>query len=161
MFVDPSWQGGGRWDNPGTYTLMYLSEAADGAVGETFQGFQRWTVDMFLHPASGHRRHLITYELPAAERVVDLDNAQVLIERSIRPSQVASKNTFVTQGIARALYDDLHASTSGIRWWSSLASEWGAYALWDWQRLETRAVSPLEVDNPAVMAAATRLGRLI
>jgi hypothetical protein len=159
LFVDPAWQGGGRWDNPSHYTLLYLSEHADGAVAETFQGFDRWTPAMFRHPAAGADRQLITYDLPTAARVTDLDDARFLADQHIRPSRVASKNTVTTQGIALRLHTDLGATTVGLRWWSSLDADWIAYALWDRRRLTLERVEPLTITHPAVTAAARRLGR--
>jgi hypothetical protein len=41
LYVPP--QGGGRIDNPGKYSVLYLSDAAAGAVAEAFGRFPEWT----------------------------------------------------------------------------------------------------------------------
>lgn len=159
LFVDPAWQGGGRWDNPSQYDLLYLSEHADGAVAEIFQGFDTWTPVMFHHPAAGFDRQLVTYDLPAKARVIDLDDARFLDDHHIRPSRVASKNTVITQDIALRLHTDLGTTTVGLKWWSSLDADWTSYALWNRRLLTLEKIEPLTITHPAVVAAARRLGR--
>lgn len=159
LFVDPAWQGGGRWDNPSRYALVYVSEHADGAVAETFQGFATWSAAMFHHPATGLDRQLVTYDLSVKARVIDLDDAHFLDEHHIRPSRVASKNTMTTQGIALRLHADFGATTVGLKWWSSLDADWTAYALWDRRHLTVERTELLTITHPAMTAAARRLGR--
>ncbi|MBI1790737.1 MAG: RES domain-containing protein, partial [Acidobacteria bacterium] len=41
LYIPP--QGGGRLDNPELYSVLYLSDAASGAIAEAFGRFPEWS----------------------------------------------------------------------------------------------------------------------
>lgn len=156
LYVHPA-QGGGRWDNPDSYLVLYLAASPECAVAEVFQGLSVWRAEMLLHPASGLERALLTVELPAPTRWCDLDDAQTLVEFATRPSRVVTKNTASTQFLAQRIFDS--GRYAGIRWWSSVDADMVVYALWDMTDVRAVRSEALTVDHPALTAAAHRLAK--
>lgn len=150
-------QGGGRWDNPSSYLLLYLSAHADGAVAETFQNLTAFTSSMFRHPGSGLDRWLITYDLPSSARLCVLDDLHVLRKLEVRPSRIVTKNTATTQPLAQQIFD--LNTYDGIQWWSSIDADMVVVALWNIALLRVLKAEPLDIAHPAVAAAATRLAK--
>ncbi len=102
-------QGTGRHDNPGRYGCLYLSESPMSAVAEALVPF-RGTGEL-------SQRMLIRANLPLAlaqidcaddEKVIDLDDPDVLTRTRLRPSRVATKARAVTQAMP-------HVSSTSIR----------------------------------------------
>jgi len=158
-------QGHGRVDVIGADT-WYFGLTPECSVGESFANQRVWTEDMFEMPSVG-RRALGVFELPDDLSLLDLDDANALVERALRPTQVIVRNLGVTQGWARRIYDERRADGSrrwaGIRWWSFVHPAWGALALWVDRNAVTPhrfvAAEPLHLEHPAVVAAATTLNR--
>jgi hypothetical protein len=69
LYVPP--QGGGRIDNPGKYSVLYLSDAAAGAVAEAFGRFPEWTPAILEGSPSlpGSARAIARYRLAEDARI--------------------------------------------------------------------------------------------
>ena len=103
------------------------------------------------------------FQLSDSCPLLDLDDANNLVERSLRPSQVVTLNRGITQQWALRIWNELGSSRhrwDGIRWWSRHSSDWPVVALWtgapkcvDTEDLSTR--------HKAVVEAAGVLNRQI
>lgn len=162
QYLHPA-QGAGRLDNPREYQCWYLSAEASGAAGEVFGDLARWSDGMFGFPAlPGARRTLGTYEIPDDTPLVDLDDAQNLLDRGLRPTQVIGSNRPVTQAWALRIFNErAHGGTrkwNGVRWWSYHRPQWRIFGLWE---IEPRCVDTgaLDVGHPAIVDAARTLVR--
>jgi hypothetical protein len=163
-------QGGGRWDNPALYDTWYLSTSPEGAIAETFGNLPEWGPTMFETPfLPGGRRALATFSVPDDLSMVNLDDAQTLVERGMRPTQVVIRNPGYTQGQAARAFaerDSLgNRRWAGISWWSFHRPIFTNLALWE------TATSPapltlvsetlLDLDDPTVVESARILARPI
>jgi hypothetical protein len=160
-------QGAGRLDNPNEYECLYLSAEASGAVGEVFGQLSQWSVDMFTFPAApGATRALGTYELADEAPVLDLDDAQTLLDRGLRPTQVIERNRPTTQAWALRVFREIDQSRrgarkwDGVRWWSYQRPYWRIYGLWG-PRPHCVQVDALDLAHPSVVDAAQALARPI
>ncbi|MDX1390375.1 MAG: RES domain-containing protein, partial [Acidobacteriota bacterium] len=96
MYVPPM-QGRGRVDNPEHYRVLYASDAPIGAIAEAFRNHAVWTVDLFRSPALPDASlALATYDARRAS-FLDLDDAQTLLDRELRPSDVVTRDRDRTQ----------------------------------------------------------------
>jgi hypothetical protein len=161
-------QTAGRWDNARAYALRYLSLSQAGAVGETFGNIGAWSEEMFETPfLPGARRALAVFEVDDDLPVLDLDDPRELARRSIRPSQVVTRNPVVTQALALDAFRELDDAGSprwaGLRWWSFHRPVWFNVALWETPDrsapLRLVRVEPLSLSHAAVEDAATTLVR--
>ena len=161
----------GRWDNPDLYTTWYFGESPVAAVAESFASLSRWTADMFDYPAlPGARRTLLTAHVDETVSLLDLDDAQTLLDWRLRPTQVVTRNRTATQECARRFHLDSHrdgtAKWAGLRWWSIHRPQWGLVALWSppGQPLDlplTVEEEPLSLAHPAVVEAGRTLAKHI
>ena len=152
-------QGHGRVDNPEEYLTLYACDEPDGAVGEAFGNHAVWTPDLLEGPPAlpDSRRALAVIDAKAVE-VVDLDDPAALSERTLRPSQVVTRNRPVTQRWALSIFHE--ARWGGVRWWSYHDPEWGSFGLWDVGRLRVVEVRPLGDEVDDVRAVADRMCRV-
>jgi hypothetical protein len=158
LYVHPD-QGKGRWDNPAWYLAWYMAQESTSAVGEVFAGVGTWRDEMFVFPQiRGARRALGVYRLPDDLPYVDLDDAQTLVQRKMRPSQVVERNRPYTQGKALEIYQE--KEWTGIRWWSFHRPQWRVWCLWDIDP-ECEDVQELDVSHVSVRDAATVLAKPI
>ena len=158
LYVWPR-QGRGRVDDPdGTYSVLYASDAPAGAVAERFGDFAAWPPEMFDGPVAlpDSRLALATIDAGPA-RLLDLDDAAVLVELGLRPSEVVTRDRRVTQRWARRVHDA--GRWAGVGWWSYRDPRWRSYGVWDRSALRVVAVEPLDLDHPAVRDAAEVLSR--
>ena len=160
-FVPPS-QGGGRLDNPDVYAVRYFAESAAAAAAERFGELAEWSPSMFLQRSQA-RLALAVFEIPDVVRRIDMDDAQVLVDRSIRPTQVVRRDNAVTQSWALQLFEERVSRRGerrwdGVRWWSWYRPEWTVLGLWSGQA-ELVGVERLDLNHPAVREAAIALGR--
>lgn len=127
----PANQGAGRWDNPDHYLTMYVATSPEAAIGETFAAHAVWTREVLIPPRlNGAVRRLGIYETSAGGHPpLDLDDAAMLLERSVRPSQVVIRDRERTQQIALDAF--LEGRWSGVKWWSMHWPEWVLQALWE------------------------------
>jgi hypothetical protein len=179
----PMLQGGGRLDNPGQYSVRYFAESPAGAVGERFGELAHWVPAMFRQPSrEGRERRLAlaTFELPASVRILDLDDAAVLLERDLRPTDVVRRNPAVTRAWALRIHQESSGRSSGgssarssggtsgrggrrwdgVRWWSWYRAEWPIVGIWD-GAVELLDVQPLTLSHPSVHEAAGLLARVL
>ena len=107
----------------------------------------------------GSVRALVEYEVGDHAQICDLDDARRLTDLGLRPSRVVTRDRDVTQAWARKLYDDGHFA--GVRWWSYYNPDWGSIGLWDIAALNVADVVILTADDPAFVAAAAEIVRII
>ncbi|MEA2291383.1 MAG: hypothetical protein QOF17_403 [Solirubrobacteraceae bacterium] len=158
LYVHPG-QGKGRWDNPSSYLAWYMAHEPAGAVGEAFADLNAWRDAMFAFPQiPGAERALGVYRLADDLPYVDLDDAQTLLDRGMRPSQVIERNRPYTQGRALEIYEE--KKWNGIRWWSFHRPQWRVWCLWDIVP-NCEDVQHLDVSHLAVRDAAATLARPI
>ena len=157
-------QGNGRVDNPRLYDVWYLSLTEAGAVGEVFASHPEWNDEVFdFKKLPGARFALHTFSIPDNCRIIDLDDAQYLADRGLRPTQIVSLNRTVTQAWAENLFHEQAASGpawDGARWWSRLHPDWPVVGLWRTKPTFVRT-STLALTHPAVVDAAQTLNRVI
>jgi len=153
-------QGDGRHDNPDRYGCLYVSEDPVSTVLEAFAPFRGTGV---LSPAA-----LIRAGLPLAlarlafseePRLIDLDEASVLLRTNLRPSIIATNDRTVTQVYAACLFDQ-HPDVAGLRWWSTLEASFANLTLYDRaaSNMSLDGVEPLTLAHPATRDAAEMLG---
>jgi hypothetical protein len=151
-------QGAGRVDNPEHYAVLYVSDAAAGAVAEAFGNHAVWTPMLLLGRPDlpGSVRALATFDVARIE-TLDLDDARRLVERELRPSAVVARDRAVTQSWALRVYREKR--WAGIRWWSHYDSRWGSFGFWDVSRLKLVDIVPLAPEHSALAEAASALSR--
>lgn len=160
LYVWPR-QGAGRIDDPaGGYRVLYAATGREAAVAEALGRYPRWTPPVLAAPPAappGSVLALVSYD--GAPAVCDLDDAGRLLALQLRPSRVVTRDRAVTQAWARRLYDT--GEWEGVSWWSAYDAEWTSVGLWDHSSLSVVDVTPLRLDDPAVVAAAERILRPI
>ena len=157
LYVHPD-QGRGRWDNPGAYRAVYAAGSPSGAIGEAFAGLSTWSAAMLPFPSvAGSVRTLGLYGFDEeAHALLDLDDARMLLERSLRPTDVVIRNRPRTQGIARAVHAE--GTWAGMSWWSMHRPQWTLYVIWLPDVLRIERVEPVP-GHPALLDASQLLAR--
>lgn len=153
-------QGSGRHDNPDLYGALYVSRAPVAAVAERIQAFRGQRLDEAdLRRADGTSFALASVDDAGVGRMVDLDDSRMLLQRSLRPSSVATSDRGATQTIARALFGE---GLVGFGWWSALDASWANLTLFAERCVGALRLvgepEPLTLGHPAVRAAADALG---
>ena len=108
-----------------------------------------------LRPAlylRGSVRALATYELSDALHCCDLDDGSELTARTLRPSNIVTRDYSITQAWALRIYQE--ARWAGIGWWSRMDSRWANMALWDTTQLDVITIEILRLNHPAIVDAA-------
>ena len=151
-------QGKGRWDNPTLYLVRYLALSPEAAIGETFGDLQTWSPAMLAFPSlPGAQRRLGTYRFDeTASPLLDLDDAEVLARRHLRPTQVVIKNLPRTQQVAADIFAE--GRWAGIQWWSYQRPQWTVAALWASVGVTCDDVADI-AGHPALEDAARRLAK--
>ncbi len=167
LYVPIDRQGGGRFDNPHRYAALYAAMSPQGAVGETFGNASVWIGAEVTRAKEGRPRCLVSFEIPDAATLRDLDDPRVLVSLGLRPSDVARRNRDHTQEIAQSLW--LERATTpmlGLRWRSYWRPEWEEVVMWSdgtnppwFPSGSVVAVEELGIDHPAVVLAADVLPR--
>ena len=154
-------QGGGRLDNPGLYSVLYLSDAASGAIAEAFGRFPEWTPAILKGSPTlpGSERAIARYRLPDDTLVCDLDDPKQLQHLGLRPSDVVTRNYIRSRAWARRIYEQ--NLWIGVRWWSYYDPRWASIGLWETNRLELEEVQPLRLDHASLIEAAQTIARRI
>ena len=152
-------QGGGRIDNPDSYSVLYLSDAAAGAIAEAFGRFPEWTAAMLEGSPSlpGSVRALGRYTLANDESVCNLDDPKKLLRLALRPSDIVSRDYARTRAWALRIHNRGH--WAGVRWWSYYDSKWASFGLWRTDRVKLEDVYPLTLNLPALREAARTIVR--
>lgn len=158
LYLHPG-QGKGRWDNPAWYLAWYMAHEPTSAVGEALADVTTWRDEIFAFAQiPGARRALGVYRLADDLPYVDLDDAQTLVERGMRPSQVVERNRSYSQAKALEIYQEKR--WQGIRWWSLHRPQWRVWCLWDIDPV-CEEIQPLDVSHAAVRDAACALAKPI
>jgi len=163
-------QGRGRADNPAEYDTWYFALQPEAAIGEIRGDLAVWRPDTFATPfLPGGYYALGRYQIPDELPLLDLDDAQNLLDRGLRPTQVIARNRPTTQSMALRIF--LEANTdgtrkwAGIRWWSFQRPHWTVLALWvpPQRPIPHKFIDadPLDLDNPSVVDAAVSLSKPI
>jgi hypothetical protein len=139
-----------------------VSGAPAGAVAERFGTFAEWGDWLLEHPR-GFDAQLVTFDLAEDRPVLDLDDAQTLLERSLRPSRMVTRDRQATQAWASAVHHEQR--WAGITWWSYYDPDWASGGLWcapgegAIPGLVVVAVESLGADHPAVIEAGRSMLR--
>ncbi len=155
----------GRWDNSDLYDSWYFSRSQVGAVAESFYSKSRWIPEVFLTP-QGHPRAIAEFELSQDEpELLDLDDAETLLELDIAPSRVVVHDLGVTQTLARRIFETSGEQFSGLSWWSSQMPSETSVVLWGSEGepppgIRLVGIQNLSVEHPAVIEAAAKLFRV-
>ncbi|MGH7899695.1 MAG: RES domain-containing protein [Candidatus Binatia bacterium] len=156
-------QGAGRHDNPDLYGAMYVSEVAVAAVAEPIAHLRGQRLEDADLERAGIRLALVSLDAAIDGRLWDLDDPRVLLERNLRPSQVATRFREQTRRQAADLFR-ARPSRDGLRWWSALEASWINVTLFERaaRRLFVAAPpEPLNLVHPVVREAAAVLGMSI
>ncbi|MGI8416192.1 MAG: RES domain-containing protein [Nakamurella sp.] len=127
----------GAWpsNNPSHYDTRYFALQPEVAIGEVLGDLPRWSDEVFLrsHLPTGRLalgRYRILDQLP----VLDMDDAQNLLDRGLRPTQVTARNRPVTQSWSLRVFREVNSDGSrkwaGIRWWSFQRPHRTMFTLW-------------------------------
>lgn len=154
-------QGGGRLDNPGTYSVLYLSDTAAGAIAEAFGRFPEWTQSILegLPSMPKSVRALARYQLADGALVCNLDDPRQLLALGLRPSDAVSRDYNRTRAWARRIHEQ--STWVGVRWWSYYDPAWHSFGLWDIGNLVLSQVTPLRLDNPDLLEASRTIVRRV
>ena len=154
-------QGGGRLDNPELYRVLYLSDAASGAIAEAFGRFPEWLPAILAGSPSlpGSARAIASYRLADDALLCDLDDPEQLRALRLRPSDVVSRDYDRTRAWSRRIYEQ--RGWVGVRWWSYYDPRWASVGLWKFNRLALAEVRPLRLDDPALIEASRTIARRI
>lgn len=161
-------QGSFRLDNPDLYTTSYFSATPEGAIGESFGDLVTWSDAMFETPyLPAGRRVLGIFEIPDDTALLDLDNANNLAARALRPTDVVSRVRPATQAWARNIFFEKDTGGNrlwrGVRWWSFHRPHWTVFGIWvePGEPLLHNLVDieSLSATHPAVVSAQATLSR--
>lgn len=156
LHVPRIYQGSSRHDNPSRYGALYASREALSAVAEWLR---RWRGQELrnrdLLRADGARMALVSLDDRGLDPLLSLDDPRILVARTLRPSEVATRDRRRTRPVALAIYEDGHP---GFEWWSTLEGSWINVTLFEDRsvdRLEPAGdPEPLTADHPAMIEAA-------
>ncbi|HYH27622.1 MAG TPA: RES family NAD+ phosphorylase [Actinomycetota bacterium] len=148
-------QGASRHDNPRRYGALYAARRPVSAVAEWMRQFTGRRVGaLAFEPRPGARIALVELDDSALSAIPELDDPHELLDRGLRPSQVATRIRKMTQRQALAIYEE---GASGFAWWSAVESSWINVTLFADRTVEAMTVgepSPLTTEHPAVVEAA-------
>lgn len=106
---------------------------------------------------------MTTFDLADDRPMLDLDDAEALATRSLRPSRVVTRQQATTQAWAAGAFAE--GMWSGVAWWSYHDPDWSSCGLWcppseaTIEGLTVSSVEDLHADHPAVIAAGASLLR--
>lgn len=125
----------GRIDNANHYDTWYLSETPEGAIGEVFGNLAEWSDDMFLSRfVPSGRRVLGVFDMPDDTPLLDLDDANNLLQWGLRPRQVVIRDRAMTQGWALRIFQHRDGAGrrmyDGVKWWSFQRPQWTVFGIW-------------------------------
>ena len=107
----------------------------------------------------GSHRALAKFCLPVETAICNLDDPAQLIELSLRPSQVVTREYRTSQDWALAIFE--RQRWNGVKWWSYFDSRWFSYALWNHTDVALSSIRPIHLDDAALAEAAEVLTRRI
>jgi hypothetical protein len=117
---------------------------------------------MFANPGLvGSRRSLVTYKILDDLPLLDLDDANNLLERGLRPTQVVGRNRSATQTWALRIFDERNDRGArmwdGVKWWSIHRPQWEIIGYWGRATPTVVKVERLTISHPALIDAADAL----
>jgi hypothetical protein len=142
----------------------YLALSQAGAVAEVLGNHAEWVDGLFDVPGLGLRRHLLTVEIDdtIVARIVDVDDARFLLDRGLRPSEIAGRARTRTRSLAADLFSE---GATGIRFWSYHRPEWTNAVLFvppfTPDHVGVASAEEMHLDMPCVAAASQMLCRPI
>jgi hypothetical protein len=162
LFVPPG--GKNRLDSRiGAYRVLYVGAAPVGCIAEAFGRFDVWDRALIESaPATplvpGSRFALAAYDVPDHASLLDLDNAQALLDWRLRPSPIVTRDRAITQTWAAAIHSQ--GEHVGVQWWSYYDARWSSVGIWDIARV-TPVDQPrvLHINDPDVASAARTIIR--
>ena len=159
LYIPP--QSGGRLDNAGAYAVLYLSDAAAGAIAEAFGRFPEWTSAILEGSPGlpGSARAIARFELPENSAICNLDDPAQLAALGLRPSDVVSRDYARSRAWARRIYEQ--GKWIGLRWWSYYDPQWTSFGLWNIKRLALQEVKLLRLDDASLRDAGRTIARRI
>jgi hypothetical protein len=159
LYVPP--QGSGRLDNPGVFSVLYVSDAAPGAIAEVFGRFPEWTPAILRGSPTlpGSTQALASFRLPEDAPICNLDDAIQLGQLGLRPSDVVSREYSRTRTWALRIYQE--RQWIGVRWWSYYDPRWSSIGLWDRRGLAVENIQELRLDDAALVEAGRAIARRI
>jgi hypothetical protein len=154
-------QGAGRVDNASLYSVLYVSDAAAGAIAEAFGRFPEWTPAVLDgSPAlPGSFRAIARYEFAGSRPVCELDDSARLVSLRLRPSEIVTRDYKRTRQWARTIFEQ--NKWSGVRWWSYYEPQWGSIGLWNLAGLRLLEVRQLLLEDTDLIAASHAITRRI
>ncbi len=152
-------QGDGRHDNPDLYGCLYLSQSGLSTVVEQLARFRSQRLIDSMLRRRGLPLALAEVDLEGDARLVDLDDPNVLVKRSWRPSRVATRRREITQAQAREVFRG-STKSAGLSWWSTYEASWVNVTLFDRARASVNlaTVRVLSTRDAIVSDAADLLG---
>jgi len=152
-------QGNGRHDNPELYGCLYVSVEPVSAVAEQIQRLAGTSLEAPDLVRRGLPLALATIDFDESGELLDLDDPSVLVGEGMRPSQVATNDSSITQSGAAELFSS-HPQANGLRWWSTIEALWPNVTLFDraGEFLAVEDIHPLELGDGIVVEAADYLG---
>ena len=159
LYLPP--QGGGRLDNPSSYSVLYLSDNPSGAIAEAFGRFPEWTAGILAGSPGlpGSTRALARYELAEDSAICNLDDTERLLALRLRPSDVVSRDYAHTRAWALRLYHEKR--WAGVRWWSYYDPQWASFGIWAPGSLALVDVTALTLNSPALLEASRTIARRV
>lgn len=162
-------QGKNRLDNPHYFWTRYYGATPEVAIGESFSHLAQWSESMFetTHLPAG-RKVLGVFEIDDDISLLDLDDANNLAARALRPTQVVIRNRAATQAWALRIFQERRQHDgarlwNGVKWWSFHRPHWTVYGLWaghtEAPAHQLKDTEPLHRGHPAVQAAMKTLGK--
>ena len=153
-------QGSGRHDAPHRYGAWYCSREAVSAIAECLQYLRGHSLtDADFLRVGPTTKAIVALRVADSLEIVNLDDPAELLDRRLRPSEVATMRRAVTQKISTSLFD---AGADGLEWWSTLEAEWRNVTLFHERAIAHVAVEApprrLTVTLPEVRLAADQLG---
>jgi len=91
-----------------------------------------------------------------AHALMDLDDARMLLEHNLRPTDVVIRNRPRTQSIARTVHSE--ARWAGMSWWSMHRPQWTLHVIWMPAVLSVERVEPIS-GHPALVDASRLLAK--
>jgi hypothetical protein len=139
---------------------MYVSEVPVAAVAEQIAHLRGQRLDDTDFERGRIRLALVCLTASVDQRLWDLDDPRVLLERNLRPSEVGTRVREQTRRQAADLFR-ARPRRDGLRWWSALEASWINVTLFDRaaRRLSVPAApEPLDVAHQVVLEAAAAVG---
>jgi hypothetical protein len=154
-------QGGGRLDNPGVYSVLYLSNSPAGAIAEAFGRFPEWSPAILQSGSAARQsvRAVGVYALHDEAAICDLDDPQRLLELALRPSDVVTRDYDRTRAWARRIWEQ--GTWTGVSWWSYHDPRWASVGLWNIDGLKVQSVRQLRLNDADLLEASRVIVRPI